>query len=142
MKMKAQRQFDRFPGVFDINEVLKASTIEEYDSAFVSKIYNYETVIDYYKDVGSRWRLKDIKVPCFVINAVDDPLICQSSLPTDEDIGSSPVRLIYQEKGKNFTYLKLLYFFILFSNLYIYIFFRRRSLWILGKHYGWSNSST
>lgn len=99
MKIKAQRQFDRFPGIFDIKEVLKANTIEEYDTAYVSKIYNYDTAMDYYKDVGSRWRLKDIKVPCFVINAIDDPFICECSLPTDEDIGSAPIRLIYQKQG-------------------------------------------
>jgi predicted alpha/beta-fold hydrolase len=55
--------------------------------------------VDYYRKTGSKWWLNKIRVPAVAINAVDDPFIEASSLPTNEDVGVAPVRLIYHSKG-------------------------------------------
>lgn len=55
--------------------------------------------MDYYRQSGSKWWLSKIRVPTVAINAIDDPFIEASSLPSDADVGDAPVLLVYHEHG-------------------------------------------
>jgi predicted alpha/beta-fold hydrolase len=100
LKTKAERQIQRFPGSFDIEAVRKCDNMGDFDDAYIAKIYGFKDKFDYYYQTGSIRYLNRIRVPAIAINAIDDPFIEASSLPTEEDVGPiAPVRLIYHEKG-------------------------------------------
>lgn len=99
MKKKAERQYERFPGSFDIEAIRNATTIGEFDDAYIAKIYGFQDKFDYYAKCGSKQYLKKIHVPTIAINARDDPFIESSSLPTEADVHEAPVRLIFHEYG-------------------------------------------
>eukprot|EP01039_Chlorochromonas_danica_P011542 gene11542-12923_t len=99
IKAKAELQIKQFPGIFDIEEVRKARTIGEIDDSYIAKLYGFNDKWDYYAKCGSKWFLSKIRVPVVAINAIDDPFIEASSLPTEADVQGAPVRLIYHPYG-------------------------------------------
>lgn len=44
----------------------------------------YDSVDEYYKDASSAQRVKDVRVPLLVINAVDDPIAPADAIPRTE----------------------------------------------------------
>lgn len=100
LKQKAEVQYQRFPGSFDIEGVRKAKTVGDFDDAYIAKLYNFKDKFDYYEKNGSINFLRHIRVPTIAFNAIDDPFIESGSLPTEEHVGDiAPVRLIYHEHG-------------------------------------------
>ncbi len=100
LKEKAELKIKRFPDAFDIETVRQCKTIGDFDQAFIAPIYGFKDKYDYYRQTGSLWWLPKIRVPTIVINALDDPFVEESSLPTLADIGpTAPVRVIYHAYG-------------------------------------------
>jgi hypothetical protein len=96
---KAERQYLRFPGAFDIEKIRSCRTIGDFDDTFIAPIYGFEDKTDYYRKSGSKWWLHKIRVPTVALNARDDPFIDEDSLPSEEDVQDAPVKLIYHNHG-------------------------------------------
>lgn len=100
LKVKAEKEHERFPGAFDIEAIRKVTEIGDFDDLYIAKIFGFTDKVDYYRKTGSKWWIPMIRVPAIAINARDDPFIRESSLPTADDIGpTAPVRTIYHEYG-------------------------------------------
>lgn len=89
----------RFSDAFDIEKVRNCHTIGDFDDAYIAPIYHFKDKLDYYQQTASRWYLRRIRIPTIAINAIDDPFIEADSLPTSDDVGEAPVRLIYHDYG-------------------------------------------
>ena len=79
-----------------------------------SKIYNLSSSSLHFlssRKSGSKWWLKNIRVATIAINALDDPFIEETSLPSSHDLLVSdeddsplaPVRLYYTNYGGEYT---------------------------------------
>jgi hypothetical protein len=99
LKVKAERQHVRFPGILDIERIRQATTIGDYDELVVATVYSYADKFDYYAKNGSKFFLENIRVPTVAINALDDPFMDNTTLPTPEDVKNGSVRLIYHTYG-------------------------------------------
>jgi uncharacterized protein len=100
LKLKAEKEYLKFPGKFDIERIRRCNTIGEFDDAYIAPIYNFTDKVDYYRKSGSKWYLSKIRVPAIAINAYDDPFIEEVSLPSAADVGDlAPVRLVYHRYG-------------------------------------------
>jgi uncharacterized protein len=100
LKKKAEDLVKRFPNApFDIDRVRLATTIGDYDDIVIASVFGFQDKFDYYRQSGSKWFLPLIRVPTIAINALDDPFIDEHSLPTVDDIGDAPVRLVYHSHG-------------------------------------------
>lgn len=106
LRQKALRKHAKFPGLFNIDEILKADTIGQFDDNFIAKIYGFANKTDYYRKTGSKWFLSRIRVPVVAINARDDPFIEEMSLPSELDLKVesagdtlAPVKLVYTKNG-------------------------------------------
>jgi predicted alpha/beta-fold hydrolase len=107
LKPKAKAQFDAlgaeaFGTRFDLDTVLAADSIGAFDDAFIAPIYGFKDKWHYYETQGcaSGGYLQKIAVPTLALNAIDDPFIESSTLPTIEEVGADvPLRLVYHRYG-------------------------------------------
>ena len=99
LKKKAKRKIAQWPNSFDYEKIKNCTTIGEFDDHFIARIYGFKDKVDYYRKTGSKWWLHKIRVPTIAVNARDDPFIEESSLPSEEDVKTAPVRLIYTDQG-------------------------------------------
>jgi len=57
------------------NEVLSATTCQEYNTRFSCKLGGYKDIVEYHHKVSSYPVVKHINIPTLCINATDDPII-------------------------------------------------------------------
>lgn len=111
LKKKAERQYEQFgpsnPDFIDIKAIRACNKIGDFDEAFIAKIYGFKDKNDYYVQSASKQYLHKIRVPTVAINALDDPMVDEFTLPTEErDVGIAPVRLIYTKHGGHCGYME------------------------------------
>lgn len=116
MKARAKMQCERFLCILnpdnhhhhhypriDLNRILAATNITEFDDAFIAPVYNYTDCWDYYHDTSSVRYLDRIAVPTDVLNARDDPFFDNSVWPVEKTVfapgGVAPVKLARTESG-------------------------------------------
>ena len=105
LKPKAERQHALFPGRFDIEHVRNATTIGDFDDAYVAPIYGFRDKFDYYEQCGSKRYLPHIRVPHYILHALDDPFMDRQTLPSPVDVGAGTVRITYTEHGGHLGYM-------------------------------------
>lgn len=108
LKKKALQKAALYPGVVDVERIKAAKTIGEFDEAYVAPVYGFANNKDYYNRVNTKPLLRRISVPTLVINSRDDPFIETASLPTAEDTGNAPVRLVYTDRGGHLGFIQSL----------------------------------
>ncbi|KCZ82523.1 hypothetical protein H312_00181 [Anncaliia algerae PRA339] len=75
--------------VFDKFDYKLLKTVEQIDSLVTTKIFNFNSLEEYYKTQSCKYALNGIKVPMLFINTKDDPLIPYDTIPMEE-IKSNP----------------------------------------------------
>ncbi|KAB5578963.1 hypothetical protein PHYPO_G00188520 [Pangasianodon hypophthalmus] len=68
---------------YDIDHVMKAKTIREFDERFTSKMFGYPTNDDYYRDASPIHKLKSVQVPMLCLNAADDVFSPNHAIPVE-----------------------------------------------------------
>jgi predicted alpha/beta-fold hydrolase len=71
----------RFP--LDIKAIKKARLISDFDDHIVGPMYGYKSGQDYRIKGSSLPYLKNISVPLYILNALDDPFLGEKCYPTD-----------------------------------------------------------
>ncbi|GMH77527.1 hypothetical protein TrRE_jg3171 [Triparma retinervis] len=71
---------------FDMDKVTRCKTIGDFDNAVVAPIYGFTDKIDYYQRTSCLPFLKNIRVPFYVVNAMDDPFFDNSCYPSSTSI--------------------------------------------------------
>ena len=116
LKQKAQEQLDRLydgnpdhaTGVaFDYQRAMAATTITEFDDAFIAPIYNFEDCWDYYQKTSSINYLNDIAVSTYLLGANDDPFMDSTVWPLQasrEHGGVAPLKLHRTDYGGHLGY--------------------------------------
>nr|XP_028693794.1 phospholipase ABHD3 isoform X2 [Macaca mulatta] len=56
----------------DMDHVMKAKSIREFDKRFTSVMFGYRTIDDYYTDASPSRRLTSVGIPVLCLNSVDD----------------------------------------------------------------------
>uniref|UniRef100_A0A673ZMF3 Phospholipase ABHD3 n=1 Tax=Salmo trutta TaxID=8032 RepID=A0A673ZMF3_SALTR len=68
---------------YDIDHVMKAKTLREFDERFTSIMFGYPTNDDYYHDASPIHRLKSVQVPMLCLNAADDVFSPSHAIPVE-----------------------------------------------------------
>jgi hypothetical protein len=66
----------------------------EFNEKVLLPLYGFDSVDAYYDVVDAKRHLAQIRVPVVVINARDDPLIAEASLPTTDEV--STITLVHE----------------------------------------------
>ena len=82
LKAKALAKLASHPGHgLDAERVRRAQTLQDFDDAFTGPSNGYAGALDYYQRCSSGPRLHDVRRPTLLVNAEDDPMIPDASLP-------------------------------------------------------------
>ena len=78
--------------------VLACSTFREIDDLYTAPIHGFKDANDYWTKSSSKPWLQHVQIPTLLINALNDPFLPVSALPTDEDVSAS-VTLEFPDSG-------------------------------------------
>ena len=98
LKQKSRGMSERFPDHHDRAAVERSRTLRDFDNAFTAPVHGFRDTDDYWTRSSAKPWLAAIRVPTLVINALDDPFMPESALPTEREV-SDAVTLEFTAKG-------------------------------------------
>lgn len=87
LKKKIKEKYDNnvdYRDKIDLEGVLKAKNLEEFDEAFTGKYFGFKGAKDYYEKANTVKTLKNIKIPTCIITPLDDPIMGEECYPYKE----------------------------------------------------------
>lgn len=98
MVPKAMAKLRQHPGLFDPDAMRRVTDLYQFDNLFTAPLHGFKNTEDYWLRASAKPRLRDIRIPAHIVNALNDPFIPAASLPTQADI-SPTCRLTYSPHG-------------------------------------------
>jgi len=95
---KIKWKFQQQPAPFIIPPLRKIRTLRDFDDQVTAPLHGFVDGADYYTKSSCRQYLQKIKVPTLLLQAKDDPLVGNNSLPEQYEM-SAQVKLELSEKG-------------------------------------------
>ncbi|NXA78673.1 ABHD3 Phospholipase, partial [Thryothorus ludovicianus] len=92
--------------LFDMDLVMKARTIREFDKQFTSVMFGYRSVDDYYEDASPCLKLKSIGIPVLCLNSVDDVFSPAHAIPVETAKQNANVALVLTSCGGHIGFLE------------------------------------
>ncbi|MDT8990678.1 alpha/beta fold hydrolase [Curvibacter sp. APW13] len=89
MQPRALAKHRQYPNLFDIDAVMRARTLREFDNAFTAPLHGFRDTEDYWHRASSIHALNRIRIPTLIINARNDPFVPAHSLPTASQVSAS-----------------------------------------------------
>ena len=93
---------------FDYPRTMSATSIADFDDAFIAPVYGFESNIDYYRQSSCLYFLDGIAVPTLIVNAGDDPFFDPEFFPWDKSVdgaGQAPIKMVRTEHGGHLGFL-------------------------------------
>jgi predicted alpha/beta-fold hydrolase len=106
MRPKVAAKAHLYDDRIDLAAVQRARTFAEYDRCVTAPIFGFADERDYWARSSSRPYLPGIRRPTLLINAVNDPFIPPSALPTDEVDGSPWLEAAFVPEGGHAGFLE------------------------------------
>lgn len=88
MVPKALKKLEQHPGLFDREALLSARDLHAFDNIFTAPLHGFRDTEDYWARASAKPVLSRIRVPALALNALNDPFVPASSLPTAKEVGS------------------------------------------------------
>lgn len=83
-----QGHLDEYQRIERLPDTSNMTSFWEFDHHITAALNNFDSVHHYYRVSSSRQYLKHIKVPTLIIQSTDDPFICPSAIPTNQDLST------------------------------------------------------
>jgi uncharacterized protein len=99
MVPKALKKLDQYPGLYSRDALLAARNLHQFDNVFTAPIHGFQDADDYWARASAKPHLRSIAVPALLLNALNDPFIPASSLPSTLEVSSSVTLWQPQEGG-------------------------------------------
>ncbi|EPY75649.1 hypothetical protein CB1_001599006 [Camelus ferus] len=90
----------------DMDHVMKAKSIREFDKRFTSVMFGYPTIDDYYMDASPNRRLKSVGIPVLCLNSVDDVFSPRHAIPIETAKQNPNVALVLTSYGGHIGFLE------------------------------------
>lgn len=99
LKEKAKQKIKQHPDLFDIDSVLAAKSVMDFDDRFTGPVHGFEGALDYYRKCRSINFISEISIPCLILNALDDSFLAPSCYPFDQAKNNKEIELIVSKYG-------------------------------------------
>ena len=67
----------------DCDKIANTTEMRDYDKYLTTQLFGFETVTDYYREIGCSVQLKSLNIPLLCINALDDQITNPMAIPYD-----------------------------------------------------------
>ncbi len=81
MKAKMQEKAARFPASIDATRLTGVRSLREFDDIYTAPMHGFADALDYWTRAASKPVLGQLRLPCLILNARDDPFVPADSLP-------------------------------------------------------------
>ncbi len=98
MKPKALLKLKQHPKLFDVQRMLASRDLFEFDNAFTAPLHGFKDTTDYWARASAKPVLASIGISALCLNALNDPFVPASSLPTTAQV-SKHVSLWHSKGG-------------------------------------------
>jgi predicted alpha/beta-fold hydrolase len=88
MKPRALAKWQQYPGLFDRERLVAARTLRDFDDCFTAPLHGFDGAEDYWRRASAKPHLDAIRVPALMLNARNDPIVPDASLPRAHEVGS------------------------------------------------------
>jgi predicted alpha/beta-fold hydrolase len=89
LKASSAARLRLFPGLFDGQRMLRASTLWEFDDAVTGPLHGFAGADDYWQRCSAKPFLKSITVPTLAVNPKNDPFLPARYLPNIHEVSPS-----------------------------------------------------
>lgn len=86
LKHNAAAKLRQHPELFDLQAMLRATNLYEFDNLVTAPLHGFRNTDDYWHRASSKPHLAGICVPTLVINPLNDPFLPAGFLPTRKDV--------------------------------------------------------
>jgi predicted alpha/beta-fold hydrolase len=94
-----QAKLVQFPDLIDRKRLEDVETIAAFDEVVTAPLHGFASAAHYWAASSCRQFLTRIRLPVLLINAVDDPLVPQATLPLQELAQNSSLRAVFTRGG-------------------------------------------
>jgi uncharacterized protein len=106
MKAKVMAKAHLYDGRLDVRAALRARTFAEYDHYVTAPLYGFADEREYWTSSSSGRYLAEIRRPCLLINAVNDPFVPPAALP-EQAVARSPwLEALFPREGGHAGFLE------------------------------------
>ena len=88
MKPRALAKWQQYPGLFDRERLIAARTLHDFDECFTAPLHGFASADDYWRRASAKPHLNAIRVPALLLNARNDPIVPDDSLPRPHEVGA------------------------------------------------------
>ncbi|CDW56426.1 Abhydrolase 6 domain containing protein [Trichuris trichiura] len=106
MRSYLKRHQDVFKSIVDVERIMRASSIREFDTLFTAPMNGYGCVLEYYEDASIERKLDTITVPVLCLNAADDCFAPLHTVPTGVAQGLPNVAIALTKAGGHMGFLR------------------------------------
>ncbi|XP_064202983.1 phospholipase ABHD3 [Anguilla rostrata] len=92
--------------IFDIDHIMKAKTVRQFDERFTSIMFGYRSNEDYYRDASPIHKLNSVQVPMLCLNAADDVFSPNHAFPVEVVKQNPHVALLITDHGGHIGFLE------------------------------------
>lgn len=93
---------------FDYQGAMAATTVADFESAFIAPVYGFSDNIDYYRCTSCYYFMPGVAVPLYIINAADDPFFDPEYSPIEETVDGgalAPIKLLRTKHGGHLGFM-------------------------------------
>ena len=103
-KIKAKAEL--FPGKIDDYGYSSIKDFKGFDDRYTAPIHGFRDAYDYWEKCSSKPHLKNIRIPCLIVNALNDPFLPESCYPIKEVEQNPKLHLMMPRSGGHVGFIR------------------------------------
>ncbi len=105
LKRSMVKQAVIYQGYADLEQVMMARTLRQFDQVFTAPLSGFSSVDEYYSTQGSESVLGAISIPTYIVHSEDDPVLTSRALHSDVVANNPGLTVCLTRKGGHVGFL-------------------------------------